>query len=115
MPSRRVRPRLVNLDGLLQHNGASEPVLLRELNSDAERLAVLSEIVAVPMQRQQHELDQIWRGFCARFINDGGRSNHRSKRDTFLSKSWGSRAWVSRVCESRVWESRVWGSRVLGV
>ena len=60
-PSRRVRPRLVNLDELLQHNGDLEPVLLRELTSDVERLVVLSEIVAVPMQRQRHELDQIWR------------------------------------------------------
>ena len=50
-PSRRVRPRLVNLDELLQHNGDLEPVLLRELTSDVERLVVLSEICCSPIRQ----------------------------------------------------------------
>ena len=105
-PSRRVRPRLVNLDELLQYNSNSEPVLLRELTSDAERLAVLSEVVAVPMQRQHHELDQIWLTFCARFVNDGGRKNHRSKRGTFLSKIFGRQNYKQQAIGSWAKQSR---------
>ena len=33
-------------------------------------------------RKTKYVLDQIWHSFCARFINDGGRNNHRSKRDT---------------------------------
>ena len=59
MPSRRVRPRLVNLDELLQYNSLAEPVLLRELTSDAERLAVLSEIVVVHCRRIEYKSKEL--------------------------------------------------------
>ena len=69
---------------MLTWNGVGEPVLLRELISDSERLLVLFKIVNAPTRRHPNELQKIWIDIGKLFSN-----NHRSKRHALLSKTFG--------------------------
>lgn len=87
----------VGVGDLLMWNGAAEPnepILLRELKSDSERLMVLSEIGIPSKRRHPEQIQQNW-------INVGKLfgSGHRSKRQTFLSKIFGRSGTKSRFDE----------------
>ena len=74
----------VDIGELLRWNGVGEPILLRELMSESERLMVLSEIGIAPTRRHPDEFQKIWIDTGKMFSN-----NHCSKRQTFLSKIFG--------------------------